>query len=256
MLALAVTASAAIVIIDTTSRVVAGKENDADTYLAFYRHTVIPLRARGIALLRLDHPGKDVTRGTRGSSAKKGDVDSEWLLSRTSEVTFELERQKERDGHGDGRLSLRRRFEPLRHEVTAGSGNRAGDIAAELDRLGVPRDAGRDRARDALKAAGLKATNADLAAAIRHRKLPVDLPGQEAMPGIPGPVRGATDSPDSPDPVPPIPAVRPSVTTGTDSRAAPARSKPGTCAGPDCNARPAGGAEYCQACRIGHRPPA
>jgi len=58
ILALAVTHQAAIVIIDTTSRVVAGKENDADTYLAFYRHTVIPLRARGIALLRLDHPGK------------------------------------------------------------------------------------------------------------------------------------------------------------------------------------------------------
>ena len=102
VLALAITAGAAIVIIDTTSRVVAGKENDADTYLAFYRHSVIPLRARGIALLRLDHPGKDVTRGTRGSSAKKGDVDSEWLLSKTSESTFELERQKERESHGDG----------------------------------------------------------------------------------------------------------------------------------------------------------
>ena len=138
ILALAVVHQATIVIIDTTSRVVAGKENDADTYLAFYRHTVIPLRRRGIALLRIDHPGKDVTRGARGSSAKKGDVDTEWLLTKLSEATFGLDRQKERDNHGDSHLVLRRHAEPLRHEVTTGSGDRAAELAAELDRLNVP----------------------------------------------------------------------------------------------------------------------
>jgi hypothetical protein len=250
ILALAVTRGAQIVIIDTTSRVVAGKENDADTYLAFYRHTVVPLRARGIALLRLDHPGKDITRGARGSSAKKGDVDAEWLLSKTSEITFELDRQKERDNHGDARLSLRRRFEPLRHDVTAGSGNRAGELAADLDRLGVPPDAGRTTAGKALRDAGIKATTADLAAAVRDRKLSAAIQPGEPIPGIPGPVRGAADSPDSPDSVPLGRPVRPPVTTGTDSRTAPAR-KPGTCAGQGCNARPPGGAEYRQACRMG-----
>jgi AAA domain/Bifunctional DNA primase/polymerase, N-terminal len=170
ILALAVTHQAAIVIIDTTSRVVAGKENEADTYLAFYRHTVIPLRARGIALLRLDHPGKDVARGTRGSSAKKGDVDAEWLLSKTSELTFSLDRQKERDNHGDPHIGLRRHFEPLRHQVTAGSGDRAGELAGELDRLNVPPDAGRVIAGKALRDAGIKVRGTDLAAALRRRK--------------------------------------------------------------------------------------
>jgi AAA domain/Bifunctional DNA primase/polymerase, N-terminal len=179
ILALAVTHQAAVVIIDTTSRVVAGKENDADTYLAFYRHTVIPLRARGIALLRLDHPGKDVARGTRGSSAKKGDVDAEWLLSKTSELTLSLDRQKERDNHGDPHIGLRRHFEPLRHEVTAGSGDRAGELAAELDKLNVPPDAGRVIAGKALRDAGIKVRGTDLAAAIRRRKA---IPWQPPLP--------------------------------------------------------------------------
>jgi hypothetical protein len=170
ILALAVTHRAAVVVIDTTSRVVAGGENDADTWLAFYRHTVVPLRARGIALLRLDHPGKDVRRGTRGSSAKRGDVDAEWLLSRTSEQTFTLDRQKERDNHGDQYLGLRREDEPLRHVVTAGSGDRAGELAAQLDRLNVHPGAGRVVAGRALRSAGIKARGTDLAAALRRRK--------------------------------------------------------------------------------------
>jgi hypothetical protein len=169
ILALAVTHQATIVIIDTTSRVVAGKENDADTYLAFYRHTIIPLRARGIAMLRLDHPGKDVSRGTRGSSAKKGDVDAEWLLTKLSENTFGLDRQKERENHGDAHLALRRSAEPLRHEVTSGSGDRAGELAAELDRLNVPPGTGRVIAAKALRDAGIKVRGTDLAEALRRR---------------------------------------------------------------------------------------
>jgi len=178
-LALAVVHAAAIVVIDTTSRVVAGKENDADTYLAFYRYTVVPLRARGIALLRLDHPGKDVARGARGSSAKRGDVDAEWLLSKTSELTLDLDRQKERDNHGDPHIGLRRCFEPLRHDVTAGTGNRAGELAAELDRLNVPPDAGRVVAAKALRGAGVKVRGTDLAAALKQRKA---VPWQHTLP--------------------------------------------------------------------------
>jgi len=182
ILALAVTHQAVIVIIDTTSRVVAGKENDADTYLAFYRHTVIPLRARGTAMLRLDHPGKDVSRGTRGSSAKKGDVDAEWLLTRLSENTFGLDRQKERENHGDPHLALRRFSEPLRHEVTSGSGDRAGELAAELDRLGVPPGTGRVIAAKALRDAGIKVRGTDLAVALRRRNA---IPTQLSLPPSP-----------------------------------------------------------------------
>jgi hypothetical protein len=199
ILALAVTRAAAIVIIDTTSRVVAGKENDADTYLAFYRHTVVPLRQRGIAMLRLDHPGKDVSRGARGSSAKKGDVDAEWLLTRITETTFALDRQKERDNHGDAAVALRRCDGPLRHEVTAGSGDRAGEIAADLDRLGVAPDAGRVVAAKALKDAGIKARNADIAAAVKQRKeRSPDLEKQAALPGMQSDPRSAGTGGDRP----------------------------------------------------------
>jgi AAA domain/Bifunctional DNA primase/polymerase, N-terminal len=224
ILALAVSNGAAIVIIDTTSRVVAGKENDADTYLAFYRHTVIPLRARGIAMLRLDHPGKDVTRGTRGSSAKKGDVDAEWLLSRTSELTFVLDRQKERENHGAAWLNLRRRFEPLRHDVSVtGLGGRAGEIAAQLDQLDVPPGSGRMIAAKALREAGIKFTNADLAAALRWRKRSADLDRPPPPPTPAEPIRPAPDRSDRSvsDPDEPHRSVPPTQGYGSADRSAP-----------------------------------
>ena len=57
-----------------------GEENSADTIKNFYQHTGMPLKAAGIALLRIDHAGKDLTRGQRGTSAKRDDVDVVWLL--------------------------------------------------------------------------------------------------------------------------------------------------------------------------------
>jgi hypothetical protein len=171
VLALAVTNDAVLVIIDTTSRVVGGKENDADTYLALYRHTIVPLRALGIALLRLDHPGKDVSRGPRGSSAKTGDVDSEWRLSRNGE-DFDLVRQKDREHHGAGQVKLRRRFGPLRHEVAGAAvpGDKVEELIDHLDRLGVPWNAGRIVAGKALRDAGIAVRTEDLEAAVRRRK--------------------------------------------------------------------------------------
>ena len=58
--------------IDTTSRVIAGEEDRADTFLALYRHTMRPLKAAGVAVIRFDHAGKDLAKGERGSSAKPG----------------------------------------------------------------------------------------------------------------------------------------------------------------------------------------
>jgi hypothetical protein len=178
-LSLAVTSGAALVVIDTTSRVVGGPENDADTYLAFYRHTVVPLRARGIALLRLDHPGKNISRGARGSSAKRGDVDAEWLLTKTAETMFMLERQKSRDNHGEARLVLRRRFEPLRHDIAnTPTADRISELVGHLDRLSLPLGTGRITAARVLRDAGIRVRNDDLAAAIRCRK-PVPRAGDE-----------------------------------------------------------------------------
>ena len=71
---------AQLVVIDTLIRTVSGEENSADTIKDFNRYTGTPLKAAGIALLRIDHAGKDLTRGQRGTSAKRDDVDVVWLL--------------------------------------------------------------------------------------------------------------------------------------------------------------------------------
>jgi hypothetical protein len=74
---------AQLVIIDTTGRAVEGDENDAGTYQNFYRHTGMQLKRLGMTWARLDHAGKDTTRGQRGSSAKNDDVDIVANLIRT-----------------------------------------------------------------------------------------------------------------------------------------------------------------------------
>jgi hypothetical protein len=73
------------VVVDTFGRAVEGDEDKADTVRAFYRHTGLALKARGVAVMRTDHSGKDVAKGQRGSSAKNDDVDVVWQLSRKDE---------------------------------------------------------------------------------------------------------------------------------------------------------------------------
>jgi hypothetical protein len=74
---------AQLAIIDTFGRAVEGDEDSADTVRAFYRHTGLALKAKGVTYLRTDHSGKDVGKGQRGSSAKNDDVDLVWRLTRT-----------------------------------------------------------------------------------------------------------------------------------------------------------------------------
>lgn len=81
---------AEVVVIDTVSRAIAGDENENDTWLDFYRHTGLKLKQAGVALVRLDHAGKDETKGQRGGSAKSGDVDAVWRMSRVSDDLYDL----------------------------------------------------------------------------------------------------------------------------------------------------------------------
>lgn len=232
LLALAVTASASLVVLDTTSRLVQGHENDSDTFLQLYRCSLVPLKKRGITVLRLDHPGKDETRGQRGSSAKEGDVDTIWRLTKETETTFRLEREKSRSGHGENIVDLRRRFVPLRHEWTARGEAPETKIIGQLEALGVPPGTGRPAARKALDAAGIKVSNAQLEAAIRLRK---NCPGQSA--GSSGNRADLTDCPS-------VPLI------GTGSRAvAPVR----VIVCPSCDASaettvPPGETAYCKHC--------
>lgn len=82
LLALARKYMCEMVIIDTYGRAVDGDENDADTTRRFYRYTGSLLKAAGIAVVRIDHAGKDAEKGQRGSSAKNDDVDIVWSLQR------------------------------------------------------------------------------------------------------------------------------------------------------------------------------
>lgn len=142
-----------VVMIDTVSRAVKGEENENDTWLDFYRHTGLKLKQSEISLIRLDHSGKDETKGQRGGSAKVGDVDAVWRLSRVSDDVFSLDCEANRMPIHEKRLVVTRHTEPLlRHTVATNAVRTAGEAAVAqadevLTQLGAE---GRIKERDAL----------------------------------------------------------------------------------------------------------
>lgn len=116
-----------LVILDTVSRFVSGPENVSDTWMALYRLCLAPMKERGVAVLRLDHLGKDSDRGARGSSAKTQDVDHAWTMNEVN-GQFLLERSHTRTGEGPDRMWVRRHGERgqtgawynTRHEISDG----------------------------------------------------------------------------------------------------------------------------------------
>src|SRR5690606_15764854 len=100
-----------------------------------------PLKGMGISVIRLDHSGKDLEKGQRGSSAKNADVDAVWQVVKTTETQLYLKREMSRQSHGVPLIELRRRADPLRHEVLAGAGGlppKVAQIVEVLDQLLVP----------------------------------------------------------------------------------------------------------------------
>ena len=90
LLAAATELGCELVIIDTVSRALDGEENSADTLRNFYKHCGMRLKDAGIAVLRLDHAGKDAGRGTRGTSAKSDDVDVVQRIRRSGSESIEI----------------------------------------------------------------------------------------------------------------------------------------------------------------------
>lgn len=174
-----------LVVLDTFSRAVEGPENDADTYRDYYRACGMKLKAAGIAVWRLDHSGKDHTRGQRGSSAKGDDVDAVWKLMPSAGGRLRLKRELTRTLHGIDELALVRRdgSARLHPDDSDGGGEHTADVdevVAELDQLGVPLDWGRRKAAKALREAGITARNELVGAAVslrRHRaeQAPMDV---------------------------------------------------------------------------------
>jgi hypothetical protein len=166
----------ALLVMDTVSRMVQGPENDSDTYLGLYRNSLTRMKGRDIAVLRLDHTGKDSTRGQRGSSAKESDADYLWLLTREGESVFSLECQKSRPGHipYGTIINLVRKYEPLRHiwDVKIDMPlSRYEWLMKKMEELGISPSLGRDKVRKILKDHNITSMRNDaLQAAIIERR--------------------------------------------------------------------------------------
>lgn len=110
-----------LVFIDTFSRFVEGDENSSKVAQDFYEYAGRELKRRRIAYLRIDHIGKDASRGARGSSAKVDDLDLIWTMSRTKEENvFVLRNQKARVPVSQTEYAIERCFGPLRHQIRSG----------------------------------------------------------------------------------------------------------------------------------------
>lgn len=175
-----------VVVIDTISRAVAGEENENDTWLSFYRNTGLAMKQAGVACIRLDHTGKDHDKGMRGGSAKYGDVDAVWKLTKVTEDTYRLDCTDHRMRIAEPTIVVTREQSPfLRHKVEAEGRMAAWDakvreLVTALDAMDLPNDAGRDTARKALKERGLRGSDASLSQAIKLRKQRLGYSSEEA----------------------------------------------------------------------------
>jgi len=192
---------AELVVIDTFARAVEGDENEADTVRNLYRWTGLHLKHAGRAFVRVDHAGKDLAKGQRGTSAKNDDVDVVWQMTAKDRGGYQLVAKKRRMGwvpeHVNLELSEGGR---LAFNLAEGVAYPAGtvDVVNELDRLGVPVELSATKATKAYRAAGGSARNEVLRAAQRYRqRRSVDsyLVGDEAMATARQPVDNIVDKP-------------------------------------------------------------
>jgi hypothetical protein len=160
-----------LVVVDTLARGVAGKENDADTYRAYYRHTGAVLKAEGIATLRLDHTGKDADKGQRGSSAKADDVDVVWKLTAREANVFSLEATHKRMAWVPQRRDFLRHEDPLHYtQVSDSWPARTKEAADALDRLEAPEDVSVRAAMALLREAQASFRTDVVRAAVKYRR--------------------------------------------------------------------------------------
>lgn len=171
-----------VVILDGLNAFITGAEKDDTPWRNLFDQTVAPLKRAGIAVLSTDNTGKDVTLSARGSSAKLDKADAIVLLKRTDDgINLRTTHQRTAGYLRSIDLTMTGLAgdEPISYRQVEGSWP-AGthDAVALLDSLGVAVDAGREKARSALNAAGHKLRNDVLSAAIRYRKLS---PGQVGL---------------------------------------------------------------------------
>jgi KaiC/GvpD/RAD55 family RecA-like ATPase len=154
-----------LIVFDSISRFVGGKEDAADTWQDFYAHTMLPLRRQNRTVLRLDHQGHDTSKGARGSSAKRDDVDVAWIMRRKGD-DIELRLDKGRGLGHPGKVELRREAKPLRH-VLIRAKSRLDQCVNAMDVLNIRVGVSRDEAADVLRENGYRFSNTVIGSAIR-----------------------------------------------------------------------------------------
>ncbi|NDG20156.1 MAG: hypothetical protein EB117_18105, partial [Betaproteobacteria bacterium] len=127
---------AELIIIDTFARAVEGAENDADTVRNFYRWTAINLKQEGRSLMRIDHAGKDLKKGARGTSAKNDDVDLVWQMTKV-DGQLVLLRQKHRHTWIPERINLTIHDQATMFTQDVKGGERLDQALKMLDELNI-----------------------------------------------------------------------------------------------------------------------
>ena len=174
-----------LVVIDTTGRAVEGEENSADTFRRLYASTGIELKRRGCTWIRLDHTGKDISKGQRGSKGKDDDPDVVWLLRETDRGIM-LTAKKRRMGWVPDRTVFAQDSDPLRFTAVLGDWPKGTeDTAADLDGLAIPLDASTRAAQAALKQADKGRRRELVVAAQKYR----NHYGNHPQPILPEPLR-------------------------------------------------------------------
>ena len=175
VLRLAELCDAELVIIDTFGRAIHGDENDADTIRSWYRWTGLHLKQAGRAFLRIDHAGKDLAKGQRGSSAKQDDVDVVWRMTAKESGVFNLHATKRRMGWvpTDVNITLEQEdilsFQMVEDDQVWPAGTL--DLAATLDELGIDPHMSARKVSRALRDAERGARDMLVRAAVKYRQM-------------------------------------------------------------------------------------
>ncbi|HEY7823971.1 MAG TPA: hypothetical protein VIG24_14100, partial [Acidimicrobiia bacterium] len=144
-------------------------ENNADTVRAFYRHTGYLLKQDGVASVRIDHAGKDLEKGQRGSSAKNDDVDIVWQMVRHGGSQFRLKTRKSRMGWVPQQVTLTMSDGPICYRLST-DGPPDARVAETLDLLHdleVDGDLGERKVAALVREAGHKVGSEVLRSALR-----------------------------------------------------------------------------------------
>ncbi|GAA1635751.1 AAA family ATPase [Actinoplanes couchii] len=163
-----------LIVLDTISKFSSvGQATQSDRWTTRYNRSFVPLLDRGVAIMQIDHTGKGGQPVERDSGVKRDNVSIAYaLMPGSAEGALVLTRAKNRVHYpGDDAITLNRVTSPtLTHTTGAPVDPEILGALRDLDTAQVPIDASRDKARDALKAAGISMANDLLGRVLRLRR--------------------------------------------------------------------------------------